>query len=53
MVEDGQQGTLVDLLNKEGTIDCLNNFLALAFSDKQYDNKSGKMYHQGLLLVFL
>ena len=42
MVEDGQQGTLVDLLNKEGTIDCLNNFLALAFSDKQYDNKSGK-----------
>ena len=42
MVENGQQGTLVDLLNKEGTIDCLNNFMALAFSDKQYENKSGK-----------
>ena len=42
MVQDGKQSTLVDLLNKEGTIDCLNNFIALAFSEKGYDNKSGK-----------
>jgi len=42
MVQDGKQGTLVELLNKEGTIDCLNNFIALAFSSDSFDNKSGK-----------
>ena len=42
MVEDGKQGTLVELLNKEGTITCLNNFIALAFNPESFDNKSGK-----------
>ena len=42
MVEDGKQSTLVGLLKNEGTIDCLNNFIALAFSPEGYDNKSGK-----------
>tara|TARA_B100001250_G_C19767160_1_gene775329 strand:- start:51 stop:1688 length:1638 start_codon:yes stop_codon:yes gene_type:complete len=42
MVQDGKQSTLVDLLNQEGTITCLNNFIALAFSSDSFDNKSGK-----------
>ena len=42
MVDDGKQSTLVKLLNNEGTIDCLNNFIALAFSSDSFQNKSGK-----------
>ena len=42
MVKDGQQSNLASLLDSEGTIDCLNNFLDLAFTDTQYENKSGK-----------
>lgn len=42
MVKDGQQDTLVQLLNNEGTIDCLNNFISLAFSIDSFENKSGK-----------
>ena len=42
MVKDGQQNNLASLLDSEGTIDCLNNFLDLAFTDTQYENKSGK-----------
>ena len=42
MVKDGQQSNLASLLDSEGTIDCLNNFLDLAFTDTKYTNKSGK-----------
>ena len=42
MVKDGCQQMLQQLLDAEGTIDCLNNFLDLAFTDTQYENKSGK-----------
>ncbi len=39
MVKDKE--TLVSLLNKEDTIDCLNNFIAQAFSIEQITNKAG------------
>ena len=42
MVKDGCQSMIEKMLNMEGTIDCLNNFLDLAFTDTQYENKSGK-----------
>ena len=42
MVKDGCQQMLQQMLDMEGTIDCLNNFLDLAFTDTQYTNKSGK-----------
>jgi len=40
MVKD--KSKIVAELNKENTIDCLNNFIAQAFSKKAIKNKSGK-----------
>ena len=40
MVKD--KAKVVSELNKENTIDCLNNFIAQAFSKTQIKNKSGK-----------
>ena len=42
MVKNGCQSMIESMLDMEGTIDCLNNFLDLAFTDTQYTNKSGK-----------
>jgi len=42
MVKNGCQSMIESMLDSEGTIDCLNNFLDLAFTDTQYTNKSGK-----------
>ena len=40
MVKDKKK--IVDELDKENTIDCLNNFINQAFSEKPIKNKSGK-----------
>jgi hypothetical protein len=42
MVQKGKQTEIVEHLNKEGTIDCLNNYIALAFSETKKPNNSGK-----------
>lgn len=43
MVQDGKQTELEKLLDIEGTIDCLNNFLDLAFSEQRINTKSEKV----------
>ena len=43
MVQGGKQDELEKLLNIEGTIDCLNNFLDLAFSEQRVNTKSEKV----------
>ena len=43
MVQDGKQTELEKLLDIEGTIDCLNNFLDLAFSEQRVNTKSEKV----------
>tara|TARA_B100000029_G_scaffold146985_1_gene142332 strand:+ start:260 stop:1837 length:1578 start_codon:yes stop_codon:yes gene_type:complete len=42
MVQDGKQNEIIEHLNKEGTIDCLNNYISLAFSETKKPNNSGK-----------
>ena len=42
MVQKGKQAELKKHLDVEGTIDCLNNFISLAFSKEQYSNNAGK-----------
>ena len=43
MVKDGKQSEITGHLNSEGTIDCLNNYIALANADTpSLSNKSGK-----------
>ena len=43
MVQDGKESELEKLLDIEGTIDCLNNFLDLAFSEQRVNTKSEKV----------
>ena len=43
MVQDGKESELEKLLDIEGTIDCLNNFLDLAFSKERVNTKSEKV----------
>jgi len=43
MVQDGMESKLKGLLDIEGTIDCLNNFLDLAFSEQRVNTKSEKV----------
>ena len=43
MVQDGMEDDLKKLLDIEGTIDCLNNFLDLAFSKERVNTKSEKV----------
>ena len=43
MVQKGMETKLAGLLNIEGTIDCLNNFLDLAFSKERINTKSEKV----------
>ena len=42
MVQKNKKSEITNLLDMENTIDCLNNYIALAFSDKGWPNKSGK-----------
>ena len=42
MVKDGKQSEITGHLNSEGTIDCLNNYIALAADSTGLQNKSGK-----------
>ena len=42
MVKDGKQSEITGHLNSEGTIDCLNNYIALAADSRGLQNKSGK-----------
>tara|TARA_B100000700_G_scaffold326581_1_gene438547 strand:+ start:35 stop:1627 length:1593 start_codon:yes stop_codon:yes gene_type:complete len=43
MVQNGMEDDLKKLLDIEGTIDCLNNFLDLAFSKERVNTKSEKV----------
>ncbi len=43
MVQDGKESELEKLLDIEGTIDCLNNFFDLAFSEQRVNTKSAKV----------
>tara|TARA_E500000305_G_C4007801_1_gene230963 strand:- start:44 stop:1636 length:1593 start_codon:yes stop_codon:yes gene_type:complete len=43
MVQNGMEDDLKKLLDIEGTIDCLNNFLDLAFSENRVNTKSEKV----------
>ena len=43
MVQDGKESELEKLLDIEGTIDCLNNFFDLAFSEQRVNTKSEKV----------
>ena len=42
MVKDGKQSEITGHLNSEGTIDCLNNYIALAADNTGLQNRSGK-----------
>ena len=43
MMQNGMETQLKNLLDVEGTIDCLNNFLDLAFSEQRVNTKSEKV----------